>query len=252
MTTATTERTEAQWNALLERIKKVRALTESPNEHEATAAAAMLSKLVLQHNIDLASVDLGDAPNAELASFVREDFDLEYNIAWRGSLLHAVARVNFCRCVKWEGSKRVALVGASHNIYVTRQIYEYLAATVSRLADSEWRQHTAHNSRAWKNAFRMGCVSRIGERLREQHQADIVELKGSELVVTADANLKAAFASFFPNAKSGKSASVADSHGWAAGRAAGATVGLERQVAGAKPKAQRAVAGGNLALSSGH
>jgi hypothetical protein len=223
---------------ILDKIARLKGLAERPGTpEEAAAALAAIQRLMLKHNLDMAQVDL--AGRTDQRGFEKESFNLGAAMNWRRNLINALCKYTFCDAVFPPRGSGVFLIGERHNIEVVKGMYEYLVNEVMRLADLGWSQVSPEERmfarpRAWKNAFRLGAGTTLGNRLKEQFE----EQKAAEdqsavnaLVLVKDNALAEAVAEFFPNLKTSRSkASMSDGRGYQAGLIAGSTVNLAAQI----------------------
>lgn len=112
---------------IIDRITKLLALATSPNEYEASAAAAKASELLTAHNLRLEDVKtsnkLPDIPieKKEIGSNSRK-------VHWKGGIANAIANANFCK-MWWMGGRTV-IAGRAHNVVIAQSLYDYLTKTV--------------------------------------------------------------------------------------------------------------------------
>jgi hypothetical protein len=189
---------------IVERIKKLLALSSSQNPHEAALAAAKAQELLFRHNLSLAMVEA--ALEGGSSAYVSDRFDSGGWMHWRRRLLAAVARNNFCRGVSYQQTRDVGIVGEPHNVTVVKHLYAFLVREVMRLADlGAKEQHglDEEESRAWKRSFYLGAVRTIAQRLATQRQRDIsADPQAAALVVRKDQELDEAYREHFPTAQS--------------------------------------------------
>lgn len=186
---------------VVERIKKLLALTSSQNPNEAALAASKAQELLFRHNLSMAMVEA--ATEGGNAAYVADRFDSGGWMHWRRRLLAAVARNNFCRGVSYQGTREVGIVGEPHNVTVVKHLYAFLVRDIIRLADLGVKgEHTLdeEESRAWKRSFYLGAVRTVAQRMAEQRQRDITaDEQSAALVVRKDQELEDAYKEFFPN-----------------------------------------------------
>ena len=189
---------------IVERIKKLLALSSSQNPHEAALAAAKAQELLFRHNLSMSMVEA--ALEAGNSAYVSDRFDSGGWMHWRRRLLAAVARNNFCRGVSYQGTRDVGIVGEPHNVTVVKHLYAFLVREVMRLADlgvKEQHGLDEEESRAWKRSFYLGAVRTIAQRLATQRQRDIsADPQAAALVVRKDQELDEAYREHFPTAQS--------------------------------------------------
>lgn len=81
-------------------------------------------------------------------------------VAWRGQLAAPLARINGCYAY---GNGTIRVVGTADRCGHVRQMFTYLAHEIERLA----LVHAMGRGKAYANAWRVGCVSRLIERVKE-------------------------------------------------------------------------------------
>lgn len=186
---------------VVERIKKLLALTASQNPNEAALAASKAQELLFRHNLSMAMVEA--ATEGGNAAYVADRFDSGGWMHWRRRLLAAVARNNFCRGVSYQGTREVGIVGEPHNVTVVKHLYAFLVRDIMRLADlgvKGERTLDEEEQRAWKRSFYLGAVRIVAQRMAEQRQRDIAaDEQSAALVVRKDQELDDAYKDFFPN-----------------------------------------------------
>lgn len=160
---------------LLEKISKLLALANSPNEHEAASAAEKAAELLAQHNLSVA--DLGQDKDEDITKGI-VDKTGRY-VTWKMWILAGIANANGCQAMRSKNTGEMRLVGTETNITVSQSVYKYLTAVVDKLV----KQHRG-KGRAFINAFRVGCATRLRERLEQGRKN--MEAKG--IVANADYN----------------------------------------------------------------
>lgn len=190
-------------NRIVDRVKKLLALSTSANPHEAALAAAKAQELLFRHNLSLATVE-AELLDGKGSAYVSDRFDSGGWMDWRRRLLASVARNNFCRGVSYQGTRDVGIVGEPHNVIVVKHLYAFLVREIMRLADLEAVEQpalTADDARAWKRSFYQGAVRTIASRLAEQRQRDVAsDPRAMGLVVRKDQELDEAYRQHFPGA----------------------------------------------------
>ena len=160
---------------LIQRLQKVRALTESSVPGEAAAAAAKLQEILLKYNLEMEDIE-DNSPVLD-DRYVREELELGATsgnmINWRRILLSGIARSLMCAAFGYQGTPKMVIVGQTHNIEMVRHFYDYLSFEISRLADVTWekaRGRTPEHGRSWKSSFYNGAVDVVVQRLEEKYQ----------------------------------------------------------------------------------
>lgn len=160
---------------IVDRIKKLIALSTSSNENEAAVAAAKAQELLAQYNLDLDEV-MRDGRK----EFITTKTEVMDTYAYLRGLGMAVARAHFCRyyfavvpCISKSGNlynrERHCFVGLRHNAEVALLMFEYLQTTVFRLARESAKKKAADTgenfSWSYVTGFQNGACYRLAQRL---------------------------------------------------------------------------------------
>jgi hypothetical protein len=149
-------------SAIEERIRKLLALADSPNENEAAAAAEKAQALMLRYGIEMASIAVSGGEHVLDGKVDR----------WRRMLAAAVARSAGGRVV-WapdgygRGQGKIFFYGPAGVVGGIVGLYRYLEAqlvVISAAATAGRRERRVHG-RTWRNSFLLGAVGRVGQRL---------------------------------------------------------------------------------------
>jgi len=153
-------------SAIEERIRKLLALADSPNENEAAAAAEKAQALMLRYGIEMAAVAVSGGERLAVDEHV-VDGKVD---PWRRMLAAAVARSAGGEIV-WapdgRGQGKIFFYGPSGTVGGIVELFRYLEAqlvVISAAATAARRQRRVHG-RTWRNSFLLGAVGRIGQRL---------------------------------------------------------------------------------------
>lgn len=162
---------------IIDRVRKLLALAESPNENEAMAAAEKAQALLAQYNIEMSEVQQGGS-----------DYDFRYvgkytnSEPWRRVIACNLAPLYFCeyywsynkvettsrRC----GYKRYdnhTFVGRQHNLEVIVAMFDYLIKAVERMEGEAWVEVKARKQSLSRSSFYRSfvnaCAARLANRL---------------------------------------------------------------------------------------
>ena len=224
----------AEKDLIIEKIRKLLALSHSPNENEAVSATKKANELLIKYNLSL-----GDVLSSENI-FAKEIICIYKKLAsWKGQVLAGVAFLNFCVAyeVRLDGDGASVLCGRRANVITGKLQWEYLVDVIEKLTvESGFRGLSA------RNAFKMGCAVRIANRMR-----DILESQGrsgfcsegdsvSALVVQSlhkkMGEEKQQLVEELGNVPSKKPGSYSDRDAYSEGLRAGDSVGLGKQLVG--------------------
>lgn len=161
---------------IVDKIRKLLALSRSENVNEAALAAERAHRLMLEHRLTLSDV------TSALPEGVIEDeiCDERMMSIWRFGLLTTCARSYYCTTVRIEedlttGRTRViaSILGRKDDVEAVRCLFEHFEREIERLAREKFdvgrqpgffNSHTIANEESWKR----GTVVAIQEKLLKQ------------------------------------------------------------------------------------
>lgn len=120
---------------VIEKIQKLRGMTEGATEQEAIAAQQAMFTLLAKHNLEISQIP-DDEPTRPDTTINSESAELPSSV-WKQLLYTAVAHLNFSECFTLRGS--IKIVGTRANRIVTFEMADYLVQTVKRLAEEAAR-----------------------------------------------------------------------------------------------------------------
>ena len=153
---------------VMDKIRKLLKLGESPNEHESALAIGKAQALMEEHRIEAAMLEVPEEEDEEVREW---EEPLHTNSAyWQGSLSVILADAN--GCFVWRSRKGTIVVGKASNANAVRYLLGYCVREINRLA----RIKGSGNGRTWTNNYRIGCVQGISAAIkaeRDEVRADI-------------------------------------------------------------------------------
>jgi hypothetical protein len=231
-------------NHIIDKIAKLMRLAErAGTPEEAATAFGAAQRLAEQHKIALGAVDISEQPEVAQPEepIASVPLDSGARLAqWRIELGTAIASANGCRTyisrVARQQSTLVVVGRPSDQATVG-----YMMAAISRQIDAMVARDGAGKGRTWATDYRLGCVSKVRERLqaarreaRAQARAQATTEGGTALaridrsiarLDEADAAVKRWMDAKL-KLKDGKASKRRIGSGYAAGRAAGDKIGL--------------------------
>jgi hypothetical protein len=154
----------------LNKIKKLLALTESPNASEASVAMAKVHQLLKEYNLTLS-----DIVKDNRFSIIENDYlSFQKERKWRTILIYDVATANYCTCLRFkygDGNNSLKIVGKEHNILATRIMLDYLIETIEK--------RSKNFEACLRKDYQMGFVSALAKRfqkIKEEDQIDCTAL----------------------------------------------------------------------------
>lgn len=175
---------------LVEKVRKLLALSESPNEHEAALAAEKAQELMLRHGIGMAQVALarGAGTIGVDAAGVKSKVD-----PWRRHLADAIAksmggRVIFVRTDRSTAGEMwfFGPAGSAQSIAALYGHLESQLVTMSAVATANRRERWVHG-RTYRTSFLLGAVDRLDWRLWRHRLALTTEASHGALAIAGSA-----------------------------------------------------------------
>lgn len=179
-------------SAIAEKVKKLLALAESDNPHEAAAAAGAAERLMQEHR--LTQADLGDAGSE--AEILPVDFEHMKGglLPWKAVLCNEIARMHGCACLVRTpyGHKRNATIvvfGVPSDVEAVRTLYAWTSGETDRLV----RKMGRGRDRRWQTSYRLGCVTGITDAMEDamktarSHATSTALARVDDRLVRADA-----------------------------------------------------------------
>lgn len=214
---------------ILDRIAKLLALAESPNEHEAQAAMRAAQRLMLKHNIETAVRGEMDAP------VFRHLGTPSGRVTEAERIIAHILSNHFFVDVIWVPVWRVAegkrgsvleVCGRLENVEMAEYVHSFLTGTSARL----WKQHKREQRiRSDKDrlAYLAGVAAGFRAQLDEQARSNAEE----GLVWVGDADVARYFSERHPRIKYTSHRSTRNTSAHQQGVAAGRKIVLHRGVA---------------------
>lgn len=148
---------------VMDKIRKLLRLGESPNENESAAAIAKAQALMEEYRIE--SHMLEEPPEAKEEVRTWEDpLHQRARSSWLGRLAVIISKAN--GCFVYKGGPHIWLVGTASNAEAARYMYGYCVKEIERLAKARGRG----NGRIWMNNYRIGCVQGISHAINAEQE----------------------------------------------------------------------------------
>jgi hypothetical protein len=213
---------------VLERIAKLLALAESPNEHEAQAAMSAAQRLMLKHNIEAAvSGSISSYCFRHLGKPTGRVSEHERRLAMilDEFFFVQVIWVPVWRVTEAKRGSVLEVCGSRDNVELAAYVYDFLSYTADALYRAD-RRSRGDRSHAARRKFLAGVMSGFHERLAR-------ERKGSEaqgLVWAGDAELGGYFRRRHPHVRWARHSVSQGGEAYARGQTAGRNIVLHRGV----------------------
>jgi hypothetical protein len=144
--------------AVKRRIKKLPALSKSPNESEALAALAKAQELMNEYR-------LGESECLYARHTVKATKRLS---KWRSVLANAVAPLYYCETFRSGYHGEIYFYGDSFDALMAGEMYRYLSRTIEAVAKRNIRKGA---SLKYRDKYRLGIACQIAFRIEETGRA---------------------------------------------------------------------------------
>jgi hypothetical protein len=231
----------------VDRIRKLLALAQSPNRHEAEAAATAARRLMLKFNIESEQAVEAGAPDRRRYGF-RHLGQPSGRILEHDRRLAMILGVYFFVRTLWipvyrplEGKRGSVLeiCGLEANLAMAEHVHAFLSATATRLW-AEYSRATGRSGNRDRQAFLAGVMRGFDTKLAAQSQ----QLEEQGLVWVPSAELGGYFRRRYPRIQTMHRAGALRNEAFSEGHRAGREIVLSRPVesgpSGERPKALRA------------
>ena len=149
---------EEQLNTVKRRIKKLLALSKSPNENEASLAMKMANDLIAQYRLN--ESEFSDYTSKAVKSTKRF-------VEWRAVLANAVEQLYATYHYKDINTGRFVFYGEELDVFMSTEMFSYLTKTVDRMAKNNIRKNAKYR---FRQSYRSGVASRLYDRITELGQ----------------------------------------------------------------------------------
>lgn len=213
---------------VLDRIAKLLALAESPNEHEAQAAMSAAQRLMLKYNIDAISASARSTYTyRHLGKPLSRVFEHQRHLA---AILGQYFFVDVIWVSVWqplEGKRGsvIEVCGSLENVELSEYVHAFLDHTAAEL----WREHkrrTRVRSDAGRQSFLTGVMSGFRDKLERER----VKNKAEGLVWLGDPAREVYFRKRHPRIRTVSHRASLRTDAFTSGREAGRNIVLHRGV----------------------
>ena len=136
------------------KIKKLLALSKSPNENEAMAALEKARKLMEENGLSEQDCNVYTEETKYLKSRPRWQYIIAKGVAWiNGTVIRIVNDYN---------SMVVRFHGAETDVFISKEMYQYLVKTVNRMAKQNIRKNA---KKPYINSYKEGMAASLYQRM---------------------------------------------------------------------------------------
>ena len=166
----------------VQKIRKLLALAQSGNPHEAALAASRARELMVTYAIEEAQLLPQDREPIATEGL---NVDSKRIPHWEALLCYILAPSFFCRSFYTRGSD-IHVVGRKSDREALIATFWYLRNEIKRMSANAWAQqpsYTTVHGKTWKTGFNEGCVRTIKERLGQDQLALVADNTHTALVL---------------------------------------------------------------------
>lgn len=167
--TETTANVAVVDDKVISKLRKILALTESPEEGEAATAALMLQRFLTEYNLSIS--DLESKGAAKVVAVTESGIDLgKAAFRWKLDLAEEIAEHYFCVGIVSRYRKTVTFAGRPENVEALKMLYTWVVDQIKRLSSESRKAHQVEHSEhvdplRWQVNFGVGAVERLMSRL---------------------------------------------------------------------------------------
>jgi hypothetical protein len=136
------------------RVKKLLALSKSPNQNEALAALEKARRLMRDYS-------LSETECMYTQTHVKATKRLS---KWRVVLSGGVAYLNYCEHLRNETTGEIIFYGEEFDAFMAAEMYRYLSKSIERMAKQNIR---ANAKNAYRDKYKLGIACELDYRIRE-------------------------------------------------------------------------------------
>ena len=221
-------------NPIIEKIRKLLALANSSNEHEAALAAAHAQRLLSEHNLAMADIESEQKPQS--ADKVEAQVS-KVLPKWVRHLIYGVCITFDCQAIHHPATGKMTFIGVGADVQIAAYTFAYLDKTVRRLCSGYMKVHvsgdvSSRHRELKRQSYYLGAVSTIISRLREQKA--VTPTTPGALVPVKEALIRKAMSEIGPTRTVRNRRSYIDSHAYTKGQQDGHTVGINKGISGSR------------------
>lgn len=238
---ATNEKDEAIVRKIRALFDKAKSAGEIGSDKEAEIFAAKAQDMLNKYN--LTREDLTDEVKAKGMVIPYERWFKKTESTWVSSLLHTLAKYNFCMSIADDSRNAWVIIGEENNANTVAQLGEMLIPEVRSLCNESCRLNWNGNPNTYKRGYFRGFVHGLGEKLREEQEE---QLRKAKAIEAGDTNLPAYYGKLpsviaqnkllvtnfvekhYPKLRNSRSASLSGVSGYQKGREQGKQTNLNR------------------------
>ena len=186
---------------LIGKIKKLFALGQSPNKHEAEAAVVAAFELMAKHDIEMSQIDFS-APKEEIIQDLMFETGRVSNHVWSiNTILQKYFQVFIMRRTGYiERKSKIYMVGKKSRIELAKHIYNF----IQNASERSWQEHrkgivsfskadTMYQKRSYMEGFISGIENKLKQSKSNLEEKGLVLVQDSDLLDFKNKKVKTSF-----------------------------------------------------------
>ena len=225
-------------NPIIDKIRKLLALSNSSNEHEASLAASHAQRLLSEHNLAMADIESDIKPD----SADRVETSVSKTLPkWVRHLSAGICSAFDCQAIHNPATGKLTFIGVGADVQIAVYTFTFLERTVRRLCTNYVRHQVSDQTpnrqrELLRQSYYLGAVSTINDTLRAQKQSTPVT--SGALVPIKDALIKKTISEMGPIRTVKSRKSYINAHAYNKGRLDGTQVGVNHGIGGSNSAQQ--------------
>lgn len=222
-------------NPIIEKIKKLLALANSSNEHEAALAASHAQRLLSEHNLAMADIESSVKPDKadKVETIVSKTLP-----KWVRHLSSGICTAFDCQAIHHPSLGKMTFIGVGADVQIAAYTFAYLDKTVRKLCSSYIKHHVSDSTpnrhrELMRQSYYLGAISTINQKLREQ-KVQTPTTPGA-LVPVKEGLIKMTMSEMGPTRTVRSRRSYIDGHAYTKGQQDGHQVGINKGINGSNP-----------------
>lgn len=215
---------------IIGKIRKLLALANSTNEHEAALAAAHAQRLLSDHNLAMADI----APDNRPQSADRVETAVSKTLPkWVRHLSAGVSGAFDCQAIHHPATGKMTFIGVGADVEIAAYTFAYLDRTIRKLCSGYLKIHASstipkRHRELMRQSYYLGAVSTITARLRTQKTETPITC--GALVPIKEGLIKKAMSDMGPIRTVRSRRSYINSHAYSKGEQDGNSVGIHKGI----------------------
>lgn len=165
-------RGSVEHSPIIEKIKKLLALANSSNEHEAALAAGHAQRLLSEHNLALSDIESAHRPDKADRVETAASKSLP---KWMRHLSAGVSSAFDCQAIHHPAAGKMTFIGVGADVRIAVYTFTYLERTLRKLCGVYMKQHVSstiadRHRELMRHSYYLGAVSIINARLMKQKE----------------------------------------------------------------------------------